>query len=338
MSARVISASVVELTEVVDGARLARFEETALTLPDVGALALVRKRLAQAAGPPRTPLLLVHGFGQNLHAWHLSRRSLANHLAAEGHDVFSVDLRGHGRSRAAGAGPAGALDPYVDEDLPAAMDAIAAVTGLSRVVLVGHSLGGMLAYAATAQRPDRVRAVVTLATPYFWGRDAAFVHALSRAAALVGRGDGAALAFPMRAVQGLLRATQSLWDTHWLPMPIRAWHPGGFEPDVLAEYLARSFDQATFGELAHITDSSTDAGGHFARAFEDCDVPLLVVAGSHDHLARPAAVRPAFDRSRARDRTFVMFPCGHGDLVLGRKAPQLLWPTLSRWLQRHTSP
>lgn len=338
MSARVISASAVELTEVVDGARTARFEETSLTLPDAGALALVRKRLAPTAVPPRTPLLLVHGFGQNLHAWHLSRRSLVNHLAAEGHDVFSIDRRGHGRSRSAGALPAGALDLYVHKDLPAAMDAIASVTGLPRVVLIGHSLGGMLSYAATAQWPDRVRAIVTLATPYFWGHDAAFVRALSRAAAIVGRGDGAALAFPMRAVQGLLRATQTLWDTHWLPMPIRAWHPGGFEPEVLAEYLARSFDEATFGELAHLTDSSADASGHFARAFEDCDVPLLVVAGSHDHLARPAAVRPAFERSRARDRTFVMFPCGHGDLVLGRKAPQLLWPTLSRWLLRHTSP
>lgn len=338
MSARVISALSAEVTETVDRGRVARFEETILTLPEAGSLALVRKRLARSEASRRAPLLLVHGFGQNLHAWHLSRRSLTNHLAAEGHDVFSVDLRGHGRSRTPGARPAGALDPYIDEDLPAAMDCIAELTGHGRVVLVGHSLGGMLAYATTAQRPERVKAVVTLASPYFWGRDAAFVHALSRALALAGRGERGTTAFPMKAVRGMLRATQTLWDTHWLPMPVRAWHPGGFEPEVLAEYLTRSFDHATFGELAHLTDSSTDASGHFARDFEGCDVPLLVVAGSHDHLARPAAVRPAFDRSRARDRTFVMFPSGHGDLLLGRDAPNLLWPTLTRWLQRHTSP
>lgn len=338
MSARVISAQPVEVTEVVDAGRVARFEETALTLPDAGSLALVRKRLARAEGPARTPLLLVHGFGQNLHAWHLSRRSLANHLAAEGHDVFSLDLRGHGRSRADGARPAGALAPYVDEDLPAAMDAIAELTGLPRVVLVGHSLGGMLTYAATARSPERVQAAVTLAAPYFWGRDATLVHALSRGAALLGRGGLAQTAFPMGAVRAMLRATQPLWDTPWLPLPIRAWHPGGFEPEVLSEYLARSFDRASFGELAQLTDSRADASGHFARSFEGCDVPLLVVAGTHDHLARPDAVRPAFERSRARDRTFVTFPSGHGDLLLGRKAPHLLWPTLTRWLHRRTSP
>lgn len=338
MPARVTSAEPVEVTEVVDVDRVERFEETALTLPDAGSLALVRKRLAGSQASARTPLLLVHGFGQNLHAWHLSRRSLANHLAAEGHDVFSLDLRGHGRSRADGARPAGALAPYVDEDLPAAMDAIAGVTGLPRVVLVGHSLGGMLTYAATARSPERVQAVATLAAPYFWGRDATLVHALSRGAALIGRGPLSETAFPMGAVRSMLRATQPLWDTPWLPLPIRAWHPGGFEPEVLAEYLARSFDRASFGELAQLTDSRTDASGHFARAFEGCDVPLLVVAGTHDHLARPDAVRPAFERSGARDRTFVTFPSGHGDLLLGRKAPHLLWPTLTRWLHRRTSP
>ena len=337
MSARVISAAPVEVTETVDRHRRARLEETRLTLPDAGALSLVRRRLPGADADARAPLLLVHGFGQNRHAWHLSRRSLVNHLAAEGHDVFTVDLRGHGLSRARGAVPPPGLDPYVDEDLPAAMDAVAALTGAPRVVLVGHSLGGMLAYAVTGERPDRVRAVVSLATPYFFGRDALVVHALARAAALVGRGDRGSTAFPMRAVRGVLRATQTLWDTRWVPMPVRAWHPGGFEPDVLAEYLERSFDHATFGELAHLTDSSADAGGHFARDFERCDVPLLVVAGAHDPLARPAAVRPAYDRSRARDRTFVMFPCGHGDLVLGRDAPDHLWPTLTRWLARHAS-
>ena len=335
MSARVISAAPVEVTEVVDGTRTAHFEETALTLPDAGSLALMRKRLARPGVDARTPLLLVHGFGQNLHAWHLSRRSLANHLAAAGHDVFSVDLRGHGRSRATHDRAPANLRPYLDHDLPAALDAIAAISGHERVTLVGHSLGGMLAYAIAARHPGRVAAVVGLATPYFWGRDASFVHALSRAAALVGRGS---TAFPMGAVGGLLRATQPLWDTPWLPMPIRAWHPGGFEPEVLAEYLARSFDRASFGELAQLVASRADADDHFAREFEGCDVPLLVVAGAHDHLARPAAVRPAYDRSRARDRTYVTFPSGHGDLLLGRKAPHLLWPTLTRWLHRRTSP
>ncbi len=336
MSAPVTTAGPRPLTETVDGNRSVVVEETSITVPGAQPLGLVRKRLAGA--DRSTPLLLVHGFGQNRHAFDLSRRSLANHLASVGHDVFGLDLRGHGRSREVGSRPAASLDPYIDEDLPAAMDAVAALTGLPRVILVGHSAGGTIAYAVTASRPDRVQAVVTLATPYAWGRDALIVDVVARAAALVGRGDRGHTSFPMGAVRGMLRATRPLWDTHWLPLPIRAWDPGGFEPDVLAEYLDRSFDRASFGELAHLIDGRAHSTDHPARGFTDVDVPLLVVAGAHDTLARPAAVRPAFDRSVSRDRTFVTFPNGHGDLVLGRKAPSLLWPTLSRWLQRRASP
>lgn len=332
MSAPVTTAGPRPVTETVDGDRSARLEETALVIPGPQPLGLVRKRLAGSG--PTTPLLFIHGFGQNRHAFDLSRRSLVNHLAAEGHDVFCLDLRGHGRSRQAGSRPAPSLDAYIDEDLPAAMDAVAAITGAPQAVLVGHSAGGTIAYAAAAERPERVRAVVTLATPYAWGRDALVVDALARAAALVGRGGRGHTAFPMGAVRGMFRATRALWDTRWLPLPIRAWEPGGFEPEVLAEYLDRSFDRASFGELAQLVDGRAHSSDHPARGFTSLDLPLLVVAGAHDTLARPAAVRTAFDRSASRDRTYVTFPNGHGDLVLGRKAPSLLWPTLSRWLQR----
>lgn len=337
MSAPVTTAGPRPLIEVVDGDRSARVEETAVTVPGAQPLCLVRKRPVDAAAPT-APLLLIHGFGQNRHAFDLSRRSLANHLAAEGHDVFCLDLRGHGRSRQAGSRPAPSLDPYIDEDLPAALDAVAALTGRPRATLVGHSAGGTIAYATAAERPERVRAVVTLATPYAWGRDALLVDALARAAALVGRGDRGHLGFPMGAVRGMFRATRALWDSRWLPMPIRAWEPGGFEPEVLAEYLARSFDRASFGELAHLIDGRVHGEAHPARDFARVDVPLLIVAGTLDPLARPAAVRAAYEHSAARDRTFVTFPNGHGDLVLGRKAPSLLWPTLTRWLSRRASP
>ena len=59
-------------------------------------LAMVRKRLAENAGGTTATVLLVHGFGQNRYAWHLPSRSLANHLALSGFDVFNLDLRGHG--------------------------------------------------------------------------------------------------------------------------------------------------------------------------------------------------------------------------------------------------
>src|SRR5690349_2969564 len=108
---------------------------------------MVRKR-AVGAGGTLAPVLLIHGFGQNRYAWHLPSRSLANHLARAGFDVFNLDLRGHGRSRHFGARRSRGIDDYVTEDLPSAVEEVYALSGKRPVYLVGHSLGGLVSYAA----------------------------------------------------------------------------------------------------------------------------------------------------------------------------------------------
>ena len=94
------------------------------------------------------PVLLIHGFGQNRYAWHLPSRSFANHLAHAGFDVFNLDLRGHGRSRHMGARRSTGVLDYVTYDLPVAIEEIQRLVGPKPVFLVGHSLGGIVSYAA----------------------------------------------------------------------------------------------------------------------------------------------------------------------------------------------
>jgi pimeloyl-ACP methyl ester carboxylesterase len=68
-------------------------------------------------------------------------------LSAAGHPVFEVDFRGHGRSDRPDAG----------YDLATFADDVAAVTagvGLRRPILVGHSLGAMVALEAVARDPQ----------------------------------------------------------------------------------------------------------------------------------------------------------------------------------------
>ena len=52
----------------------------------------------RSGGPPATvaPFLLVHGLSSNARVWD----GVARRLAAAGHEVVAVDLRGHGRSEA----------------------------------------------------------------------------------------------------------------------------------------------------------------------------------------------------------------------------------------------
>jgi alpha-beta hydrolase superfamily lysophospholipase len=131
---------------------------------------MVRKRLAGSEGATKAPVLLVHGFGQNRYAWHLPSRSLANHLARAGYDVYNLDLRGHGRSRHLGAKRSRGVEDYVREDLPTAVDEVQAISGGRPVYLVGHSLGGLVSYAAAPALGKAVAGIVSIGAPYHFTR------------------------------------------------------------------------------------------------------------------------------------------------------------------------
>ena len=62
------------------------------------------------------------------------------------------------------------------------------------------------------------------------------------------------------------------------------------------------------------------------------DFPLLVIAGANDDLAPPASVRPGFERSGSRDKTYQSLPLGHIDLLVGTDAPLMTWPLVRKWL------
>src|SRR5438874_265777 len=113
------------------------------------------------------PILLVHGFSQNRHAW--SSGEFVKNLLYFGLDVHILEMRGHGKSsqalqreRAAQLGRAlpddlefgWDIDSYFLEDLPAAIDGVKRVTSHDQIFLCGHSMGGMLAYGHAGLRDD----------------------------------------------------------------------------------------------------------------------------------------------------------------------------------------
>jgi alpha-beta hydrolase superfamily lysophospholipase len=84
---------------------------------------------------------------------------------------------------------------------------------------------------------------------------------------------------------------------------------------------------AATGELKSRID-----GVSYTRLIEDSALPLLALSGSADLLANPGAVKPLFERSRARDKQYVKVDAGHGDLLVGRQAPEEVWPLVGNWL------
>ncbi|MGF1469213.1 MAG: alpha/beta hydrolase [Sandaracinaceae bacterium] len=309
-------------------------------------LGMVRKRLPEPAETHGT-LLLIHGYGQNRYTWHSSKRSFVNFLAAEGWDTFNVDLRGHGRSRRFGAPFPRTMDDYIREDLPAFVDAALGATGDGQAFLIGHSMGGLIAYFAGATAVKaRVQGIITLGSPYVFGQGSALLAGLRELAAAV-RYTGALdanPALPLRLVGRHLASQHRLWNARRLPLPIRAWAPGTVESDILNEYLQRTFDRSTLGVVLDIFRAggrkgfkSLDGMIDYSAAFELLDRPLLVIAGSMDAVAPPASVRPAYERSRAADKTYRSFPFGHIDMVVGKEATRTVWPLIGSWLARRAA-
>jgi alpha-beta hydrolase superfamily lysophospholipase len=308
--------------------------------PDVP-LAMVRKRSSERADT-KASVLLVHGYGQNRYAWHLPSRSMSNYLAAEGYDVFNLDLRGHGRSRHLGARPPRDLSEYVREDVPAAVDEVRALSGHDRVYLVGHSLGGLICYACAPAIADRVAGVITLGSPYHFTRGSRFLSMLGSTMlmldkALKFQGD----ALPLEDAGEVMRLARVFIESPLFPLPIRGYAPKSIEPQVLGQHMSLAMDLGSIAVMRNmfLRAAEARASGHrlgvlygYATAFEALELPLLVVAGSRDGLAPPDAVRPAYERSSSPDKTYRVFPRGHIDILVGRDAPLTVWPLIGSWL------
>jgi alpha-beta hydrolase superfamily lysophospholipase len=117
-----------------------------VTRPEGGPDLLVRRWVA--AGEPWASVLIVHGLAE--HSGRYERTGTA--LAAVGLSVEALDLRGDGGSAGRRA-DVGRWEDYLD-DVESRLAAVRAAAGGRPVVLLGHSLGGLIALDyATSGRP-----------------------------------------------------------------------------------------------------------------------------------------------------------------------------------------
>ena len=116
---------------------------------------------SEHAGPP--PLVCLHGIGSDATSF---QGQIAG-LAGPDQRVLSWDMPGYG-----GSAPLAAMDfATLCDRLTATLDEL----GLTRVVIAGQSIGGMIAQEMAIRHPDRVAGLVLIATvPAFGGRDDSF--------------------------------------------------------------------------------------------------------------------------------------------------------------------
>ena len=104
------------------------------------------------------PMLLLHALGEQASSW-----APVTGRFAERYRVFALDMRGHGNSD----WPGSYSFQLLRDDVIAAIERLA----LHRVILIGHSMGGGVAYLVAIARPDLLGRLVVEDVPPPYPRD-----------------------------------------------------------------------------------------------------------------------------------------------------------------------
>ncbi|MBL8348882.1 MAG: alpha/beta fold hydrolase [Burkholderiaceae bacterium] len=124
---------------------------------------LAHLRWSPAAGAPaRPPVLLLHGIGGGREAWGQAGSGTGRALADAGFSVLALDFPGYGLSPA--------IAPFDLAGLARSVIALIDWVGAGPAVLVGHSMGGMVAQELAALAPGRIAGLVLASTSPAFGK------------------------------------------------------------------------------------------------------------------------------------------------------------------------
>lgn len=297
-------------------------------MPDIG------------APSPRRPVVFVPGYGMNgwIFRYHpLEDRgvpSFMRSLLAKGLDPWSVDLRGSSTSVPTARAPRVRLADQAFVDLPAALDAVAEISGHDRVDAIGCSLGGALLYAyGGGVSSHRLRRLVTMGAPLRWERSP-----LTTAMQLFGPTLGA---IPVRGTRRFTR----------LALPVASV----LAPRLLSLYLNPAITRTRPARKLTLTveDPIPDVNREIARWMRHADLvldglhvtaslsaleaPLLVIVGSGDGICPPEVARSVQGRTGGPVDVVEIrhpdgHPVGHADLFISDIAPDLVYPRVAEFL------
>ncbi|MFZ5470862.1 MAG: alpha/beta fold hydrolase [Myxococcota bacterium] len=183
------------------------------------------------------PLLLVHGFSQNRHAW--TSGELVKNLLYFGVDIHILELRGHGKSSIALQKEQAArfrrpppadldygwdIDSYFLYDLPAAVAGVKRITRRKRIFYCGHSMGGILGYGYAGIHDD-FEGLITIGSPADLGRGFLFLKLLALGGPLAGLTVDAVLAVLNAQRNALYKGRRALRRTGALLRHVEAEPP-----------------------------------------------------------------------------------------------------------------
>lgn len=308
--------------------------------PDGWQLALHRIRPPRRAR--RLPLVMVPGLAANRLNLDLDERySIARAAAHQGFDVFVLELRGTGLSRPPGGRDRAlfswSFSDFAEHDLPAALRTVRELSGAPLVHAFGHSMGGMLLAHHAAQGEALLRSLALVGTPLVaalevGGLERAYLKLASRFAA---SGRRVPLRRAFGAAGRVMRFSVLLADGRLL-------NAANVDAEVMLRLASEAVEDVPLSLLNDFWGCMLGSGAHaftYEHHLHRVEAPALVVSGAVDRIAPPAAVEALALRLRGQDvryreagvRQGFRVDYGHADLLVGRRAPEEIYPLLLQY-------
>jgi len=229
---------------------------------------------AHAIDASKRSIVFVHGAGLDHSWWGLQSRYFGYH----GFNVLAVDLPAHGRSEGPALDSIGAMADWIAQLLEAA--------GLESAVVVGHSMGSLIALEFAARYPQRAEKIALIGTAYPMKVSDAFLDAARR-------NDQAA--YDMETIWG-----------HAAQVPLAGNpNPGMW---MYGDTLARLARLAPGVLHADLQACNAYADGMEAAAKVTC--PALFVLGARDMMTPPRAAQ-GLAAALKQSKTVTVGPSGH---------------------------
>lgn len=347
-----------------------QFEKVFMTESEDGWTLAVHHYPPEGIPKNKPPVILCHGLNQNYLFWDLTPKwSFAQYLSQAGFDVWSVSLRGSGKSTKPGWAQFlelnqlrsdlldvnqydyrkfnWNLDDFIRKDVPILIRFVQEQSGRKKLTWIGHSMGGMILYGYLGIEHDHDPGIVNAV---LIGAPGEIAHPASELFQVIVTREAL-----LRMALLLNTKNVSVFNApfaHRLhgPLQILNYNEENMSKDVLARFNAHVVENSSPGvitQLKKVVEAgdfvSVDGKTNYSQNIPNLHVNLLCIAGKLDNMALPGSVLKIYHEARSSDKTYRLFGVangysvdyGHNDLILGKKAPEEVYPYILSWLDRH---
>lgn len=268
--------------------------------------------------------------------------SFVKALRDEGFDPYMLDW-GIPDERDAGNG----LTTYVDELLPAAIDAVLDTSGAEQVNVIGYCYGGLLSLLLGASYPELpVSSLITMATPVDFSEMGLFGRMFDGSRLTpddlideTGNVSPEVIRNSFRVLKPTADLTQYavLWEKLWDDKQMEGFQLMGQWTRDHIPFPGKAFRETVelMKEGSLMKDRIRIEGQ--AVHLQDLTWPLLNIIAAKDHIVPSAAAQPVCDLVGSARAETLELPAGHVGLVMGKAAATTTLPKIFAWLHEHSS-